>query len=94
MKVKRFYRLRDVIECLDSMMYVIIYQLDTYLSKEEEEEVFRGYILDVPWYMVDYYIANDANGEGISIGKDEDGKPCFCIYVVEDRDRLDVELED
>ena len=81
-------KLKDIIEYLDSLQSVKIIQMNVSLVSDEAECIYNGSVLNVPWYMVDYYLANDSNGEAISACIDDNNQPYFEIYVVEDLDRL------
>ena len=61
-----------------SLKYVIIYQSDIYKNKDQEEKIYEGSIMDIPWYITDMYIDNDDVSEGIGV---YEGK--FIIYVRE-----------
>lgn len=37
-----------------------IYQTDCYNNKQCEEEIFEGYLGDIPWIYLDYYLDNEA----------------------------------
>lgn len=73
-------KLRDIIRQIDYLCNVEILQTDAYLETSEhygeEEELFTGTALDVPWWIVDMYL----DGEGcISV---VDNK--MIIYVKEE----------
>ena len=56
-------QLKDIINYLDWLDNVIIYQGDAYIKPEEQEdpweEVFKGGVMDIPWYYLNYYLTND-----------------------------------
>ena len=86
--VERGKKLKDVIEYMDSLQNIKIVQLDVSLVTDEPECIYDGSVFDVPWYMVDYYLANDNNGEAINVCVNEENQPYFEVYVVEDLGRL------
>jgi hypothetical protein len=78
-------KLRDIIKQIDYLCEVKILQTDAYLETSEhygeEEEIYVGSALNVPWYIVDMYL----DGENcISV---VDNK--MIIYVKEDINNYD-----
>ena len=72
-------KLRDIIKQIDYLCKVKILQNDAYLETSEhygeEEEIYAGNALDVPWWIVDMYL----DGENcISVSND-----MMIIYVKE-----------
>ena len=84
-------KLIDIIKNFDALEQVVIYQSDAFISKNGFEKIFKGSILDIPWYITEMYLDNDENGEAIGLMVDtityENGttenKPVFIIYVRE-----------
>ena len=85
-------KLRDIIEYMDAISDIVIMQTDAYLlsspDANKEEEIYSGSVLDVPWYITDFYLANDSNGEAIGVTFNEDKRPSFIVYVAEDLERI------
>lgn len=85
-------KLRDIIEYMDAISDIIIMQTDAYLlsspDANKEEEIYSGSVLHVPWYITDFYLANDSNGEAIGVTFNEDKQPSFIVYVAEDLERI------
>lgn len=72
-------KLRDIMNQIDYLCNVKILQTDAYLETSEhygeEEEIYTGSALNVPWYIVDMYL----DGENcISVADDT-----MIIYVKE-----------
>ena len=84
-------QVKNIIRNLCCLNDIRVTQLDAYINSEEEEEIYYGPVLDMPWYILDYYLVDPEdleNGkEYISIGgiydKDKKTEPCFDIYVME-----------
>lgn len=74
-------KLGDIIKYLDKFSNVIIWQTDVYIDKQEDEKIFEGFVMDIPWIYLDYYLDGD---ESISADNfDETKKNGFIITVRE-----------
>ena len=75
-------KLRDIIKQIDYLCKVKILQTDAYLETSEhygeEEEIYTGSALDVPWWIVDMYLDNSDSEGSISVADDT-----MIIYVKE-----------
>ena len=72
-------KFRDVIKYLDALADVEIYQTDVYKDKKEEEKIYAGSVLDIPWYIAEMWLDDKCNNfEPISV---ENNK--FIIFVKE-----------
>lgn len=81
-------QVKDIIRNLDSLSQIKIIQMDAFNNEIAEEGIFYGSVLDVPWYIMDYYLDNDEDGEALSVGIDTEGETAyFLLYVVEDLKR-------
>ena len=62
--------------------------MDAYLETSEhygeEEEIYFGSVLDVPWYIAEMYLYKDADYDSIYIDKENN---CLEIYVRETLDK-------
>lgn len=77
-------KLGDIIKYLDMLSNVIIWQTDVHIDKQEDEKIFEGSIMDIPWVYLDYYLDGD---ESISADSfNEAGKNGFIITVKERED--------
>ena len=81
-------KLIEIIKHIDFLTNVKIFQMDAYLETSEhygeEEEVFFGGVLDVPWWIAEMYLYDDADYNSISIDKENN---CLEIYVKETLDK-------
>lgn len=78
-------QLKDILPYLDIMDYVYLWANDI-KSEDGEDLLFNGFIMDIPWVYMNYYLSNDDNGEAISArpyGKDAKVPAGFVIKVVE-----------
>lgn len=57
-------KLKHIIKYLDPLDDIIIWQEDVWIDEHQEEKIFEGSVMDIPWILLNYYIAE---GEG-SIG--------------------------
>ncbi len=77
-------KLRDIINQINYLCNVKILQTDTYLETSEhygeEEEIYVGSALDVPWFIVDMYLDDSDNEGSISVADNT-----IIIYVRENR---------
>lgn len=96
--IKRRLQVKDIIGYLDMGDHVTIEQLDVFLKgtprEDDSEEIYDGSVMDIPWYMMDYYLANTADCGALTsytkpVEKKLNGTPALYIMVVEDEDRLD-----
>ncbi len=75
-------QLRDIINQIYFLCKVKILQTDAYLENSEhygeEEEIYTGTALDVPWWIVDMYLDNGDSEGSISVADDT-----MIIYVRE-----------
>lgn len=71
-------KLKKIIEYLDTLQYCKVFIAED----GEEEPIFEGGIIDIPWSLLDYYLDNDYNGEAITVYKD-DNDYGFVIYLRE-----------
>ena len=89
-------QVRDIIKMLCALNEIRVFQLDSYIDKIEEEEIYSGDILTMPWYILDFYLVDGENikdgKEVLSVGyyKNSHGMevPCFEIYVMEDKKNI------
>ena len=70
----------DIIKYFDMTGACKIYQTDVYINKDEIELIFEGSIMDIPWYLMNFILDNEGDGEAIAV---IDNK--FYIYVKEGR---------
>ena len=76
-------KLKKLLKHLDFMVKVIILSVDEY---DEEEELFKGSMMDIPWKLVDCKLDTDKNGEAIGFYTDVSGhapEHYLCIYIKE-----------
>lgn len=52
-------KLGDIIKYLDVTSNVTIWQTDAYISEQEDEKIFEGFVMDIPWIYLDYYLDGD-----------------------------------
>ena len=89
-------QVRDIIKMLCKLNEIRVFQLDAYKDKIEEEEIYCGDVITMPWYILEYYLFDGEDikdgKEILSVGyyKNKYGKevPCFEIYVMEDKKNI------
>lgn len=83
-------KLGQILPCLDKSALVKLWQTDVYLEpkNEDAELIFDGYIMDIPWVYLDFYLINDENNEAIDVGNYGENKYGFVILICEDIKRL------
>lgn len=64
--MKKRLKLKHIIKYLDPTDSVIIWQEDVYIDEHQEEKIFEGSVMDIPWILLNYYIAE---GEGSISGR-------------------------
>lgn len=91
MKLAYGMKLKDIIGYLNSLDHVQITHVDAYLEGSPNEnvadEVYCGSVMDIPWYLLDYYLENSLDGEAIGVFI-KDGQAWFEIVVCEEFHRL------
>ena len=77
-------QVKDIITVLDSLNNIKIIQMDSFDNEIAEDEIFYGSVMDVPWYIIDYYLDNDHDGEALGVSIDKETKEAyFLLYVYE-----------
>lgn len=77
-------QLKDIIQYLDCCSYIILYQDDVYIDEEGTEKVFTGWVSDIPWIYLDFYLHNDDTNLYQAISAETvDNKPYITISLVE-----------
>ena len=73
-------KLKDVIKYFDMLIEVRIW-----LEGEDDEPVFKGFLMNIPWYFIEYELdASDEYG-GFDVYTDEEtNRPCLGIYLIEE----------
>lgn len=60
--MKKNLKLKHLIKYLEPIDHISIWQEDVYIDDSKNpEEIFKGFVMDIPWYLLDYYLAK---GEG------------------------------
>ena len=68
-------KLKKVIKYLDKLSHCKIW------INEEEDPAYEGCVMDIPWYLLDYSLNNDGDGEAIGAAYDKHAKnPNHCSY--------------
>jgi hypothetical protein len=78
-----YMKLKKIINYLDKRSFCKIW------INDEEDPVYEGYIMDIPWYLLDYPLCNDSNGEAIGAVYDKDAtnsnhRSYFAIFLLEE----------
>ena len=85
-------KLGDIIKYLEMLSYVEIWQDDVFLETSEREDkselIYSGTVMDIPWYIMDYYLHNTSDYEAIGTGiyraeNSSHDQPMLSISVVE-----------
>lgn len=76
-------KLKKVIKYLDQLSHCKIW------VNEEEDPMYEGSVMDIPWYLLDFSLDNDGDGEAISAAYDKQAKnpnhySYFAIYLKEE----------
>ena len=72
--------LRELIPYIDYLTNIKVIQMDAYVNSQDEEEIYTGSVLDVPWWITEMYLHIDKDGESIFLRDPE----YITIYVVMD----------
>lgn len=75
-------KLKDILPYLYFGNKIKIEQYDCFIDKEKPEEIYFGYVLDVPWYIAEMYLYNTPDAESISFSVIKN-EHVFEISVVE-----------
>lgn len=82
-------QLKDILPYLEITANVVLYQKDLYTTdspvfEDEDYEVFEGYVMDIPWIYLDFYLCEaDAEGEAISLFREQkDDKTKLGFYIL------------
>jgi len=85
--MKKPMKLKKIIKYFDGLSNVIIWLEDEYNDEEEPEEpIYEGLVMDIPWYILDFYLSNTEGGESIAArnwGEEYDNTCGFIINVRE-----------
>lgn len=78
-------KLKKILPYLNGLADVVIWDMTN--DPENGENVFHGPIMDTPYYLLDFYLLNDINGEAIDARfYDEEHKECgFVITITENK---------
>ena len=88
-------KLKKIIKYLNSLDTVQIWQGDTMLAlgkgdPDNWEMVYEGSVMDIPWYLLDFYLTNTTDAEAIGSGNytpEEEKKGSYlCILLCEDKE--------
>lgn len=87
-------QVKDIIKRFSMIADVTIFQGDVYrnfnpTNPDHWEEIFTGSIMNIPWYIMDFYFVNTADGEAIDVYINEKGNPAFSFSVVEEWESID-----
>jgi hypothetical protein len=80
-------QLKDILPYLELTANVTLYQKDLYSTKspvfeDEDYEIFKGYIMDIPWIYLNFYLCEpDAEGEAINLCALEEDKTKLSFYI-------------
>lgn len=62
-------KFKKIIKLFDPLNYCKIY------TTEDESPVFTGFVMDIPWYLLDYYLDNPKGDDYQAIGSFYDPTP-------------------
>lgn len=91
-------QVKDIIPFLNQLDHVKVYQGDVYTNPDEAEDpwenIFTGSVMDMPWYILNFYLCNTIDGEAIGIETNEnDANPnhrvALSVSVVENKESLE-----
>lgn len=71
-------KLNDIIRHICPIENVVIY------CDREDEPVYEGFLLDLPWYLLDYYLDTNDEYEAIHSFHSEENKYGLVINLIED----------
>ena len=86
-------QLKDIIRYLDCTDSVIIWQDDVYVDEYKPEQIFEGSIMDIPWYILDFYLSNTKDGEAISARNWGEKYNNKCGFIISVREPLEEECD-
>lgn len=75
-------KLKNFIRHIDWTLKVEIFTFNAVTY--DEERLYSGPILDVPWYLAEARLDTNADGEAMSLGRDDENKPYLIIYVLDE----------
>lgn len=71
-------KLRKVLSHIDGATHIEVYRFEN----GDEEEYFKGFAWDCPWWIAECYLDTDSEGKAMNIGIDKETKtPVMYIYV-------------
>ena len=90
MRTKKSVRFGDIVHLFDMTDDCTIWQEDVYISKDKPEIIYEGSIMEIPWYILDFYLTPDKDGEpiGVRYVYDNDiltGRVQFVFSVTEEK---------
>ena len=59
-------KLKDVIDYLDMPNHCRVWVSDFFVDSNDEEKVFEGAVMDIPWYLLNYYLDNSGEAGAIA----------------------------
>lgn len=84
-------KLKKIIEYLDVLSFVIVWQMDAYIGKEVAEKVFEGCVMDIPWIYLNYYLVENKEGKAIEsrlVEENGTSKSYLFITIVQDKENV------
>lgn len=64
MRTKKSVRFGDIVHLFDMTDACTIWQEDV---KDKPEIIYEGSIMEIPWYILDFYLTPDKDGEPIGV---------------------------
>ena len=77
-------KLKEILSHIDGATPIKVFRFEN----NSEEEYFKGFAWNCPWWVAECYLDTDSEGEAISIGIDEETKvSVMYIYVKEEDEK-------
>lgn len=76
-------KLKTILPHLDKIAKVVLWNTGVMINgKIEEEKVFEGIIMDIPWVYLDYFLDSDEEGEAIDVRPVYGSETNRCNFVI------------
>lgn len=79
-------KFKDIIKHIDAVNT----EVEIYVGCNYDEPDFRGHVLDIPWYFLDYYLDSNEEYESICVKHDEvTNKSYLVLNLIEELEEIE-----